>query len=353
MLQFFYLVRLAQQGFFYLVQAIFPAFESQAVAYLADKLIGSELRYNNSTNAAERHELKEIMHEIMESLLHEVDEPVAEGFRTTYKQIMHVISHLSNQGLRDKQKQQGENQEEKKNEGDDEEDEQQEDNRAEEKTTLQPTTVGQTMMPPIWVVMPYTSMMDGSTFAVPGTQPTLPFPINMVPPGLVPQFQQKKRYNRKKNRRYDNNRKDEKQEDEKKEEEEVEEKKEEEEKQKQEEEDHESQFEDVDDDRFADPETSDDEGVVYSESDPEEPEKEGGNHDDSTTANTPTTVETEQREVTTSDTAGNSWRSFVELSREDDELLNRLNNSRTSPKPATAVNGRYSNNGAAPRKRRD
>ncbi|KAI8084005.1 uncharacterized protein B0P05DRAFT_535820 [Gilbertella persicaria] len=161
LMHFFYLVRLAQQGFFYLISNMCPSIEPQALTFLADKMVGSSLYASRSPHEQSRKSHKAQVRRIVRDLHAELDEPIAEGFRTTYQQIMRLIHGLVDQSL-------GE-QDSKEKEG-------------KEKQPQKP--VGPTI-PPVWVVMPYSSMMDGATFAMPGAIPTLPYPSTLLPAGAL------------------------------------------------------------------------------------------------------------------------------------------------------------------------
>lgn len=169
MLHFFYLVRLAQQGFFYLISGVYPTLEPQAITYLADKIIGTSIYAGRSTWNDRAPHLKTVSI-LVQNLMNSKDEPVAEGFKTTYKQIMDIIYHLMDQTL---------NEQQIKNK--------QESITSSDATTVKKATPKPTAaIPPIWVVMPYSSMMDNQTFAMPGAVPTLPYPSTMLPNGFIP-----------------------------------------------------------------------------------------------------------------------------------------------------------------------
>jgi hypothetical protein len=166
MLHFFYLVRLAQQGFFYLISGAYPTLEPQAITYLADKIIGTSIYAGRSQSHDRVPHLKSVSI-LVQNLMTAKDEPVAEGFKTTYKQIMNIIYHLMDQTLNEEQ---SKNKQGGGAEG------------SVPKAATQPTTA----IPPIWVVMPYSSMIDNQTFAMPGAVPTLPYPSTILPNGFIP-----------------------------------------------------------------------------------------------------------------------------------------------------------------------
>ncbi|KAG2205578.1 hypothetical protein INT47_005953 [Mucor saturninus] len=145
MLHFFYLVRLAQQGFLYMISGAYPDLEPEAVIYLCDKMVGASVYAERYQHKSDKNDFKRVAYRLMRDLVEEKDEPVAEGFKTTFKQIVDVIQSLIFQAS----------------------------DREQQSNT--------TTIPPIWVVMPNVSMLDNKTFAVPGAVPTLPFPESMLP----------------------------------------------------------------------------------------------------------------------------------------------------------------------------
>ncbi|KAI7865743.1 uncharacterized protein EV154DRAFT_557191 [Mucor mucedo] len=145
MLHFFYLVRLAQQGFLYMISGAYPDLEPEAVIYLCDKMVGASVYAEKYQHKSDKNDFKRVAYRLMRDLVEEKDEPVAEGFKTTFKQIVDVIQSLIFQAS----------------------------DREQQSNT--------TTIPPIWVVMPNVSMLDNKTFAVPGAVPTLPFPESMLP----------------------------------------------------------------------------------------------------------------------------------------------------------------------------
>ncbi|CEG83242.1 hypothetical protein RMATCC62417_17200 [Rhizopus microsporus] len=130
-LQFFYLVRLAQQGYFGIISEKYPALEPLAVRYLCDKLITASL-YAVGSDEKLKSANSQIIFDIITALTRERDEPVGPGFKTTFKYISSAIKDLIKQ------------------------------------TGLQhqplPTTEIQSKpmdhSPQVWIMMPYTSMID-------------------------------------------------------------------------------------------------------------------------------------------------------------------------------------------------
>jgi hypothetical protein len=261
LIRFFYLVRLAQQGFFYLIAGVYPYLEPQAITFLCDKMVGSTLYASRASLDIERKNHRNLVREIVRKLHLELDEPVADGFKTTYKQIMQAIHSLADQSVVQHPPAQ------------------QEDDDEEEKvpkTNLQPAKAQ--AIPPIWVVMPYSSMMDGASYALPGTIPTLPYPSTMLPMGLpmaYPNMQvdQKKKGERKeqKKKNHRHNKKDKQKQRQPNDDEEGSKQDEEEDRHKEEfkQEEHANQYDE--DDKFADAETTDEDEENVTQAVQEEP----------------------------------------------------------------------------------
>ncbi|GAA5797708.1 hypothetical protein HPULCUR_003100 [Helicostylum pulchrum] len=158
LLHFFYLVRLAQQGFFYTISAAYPDLEPEALIYLCDKLITASLYAERLPDPLEKKAYRTTTYELMRNLVEEKDIPIAEGFKTTYKQVMSITQDLIYRSIKPS---------EEEVVGGDE--------------TSQSVKPLPTNIPPVWVVMPYNGLMDNRTFALPGAVPSLPFPTHMLP----------------------------------------------------------------------------------------------------------------------------------------------------------------------------
>ncbi|KAI8382985.1 hypothetical protein BD560DRAFT_444098 [Blakeslea trispora] len=376
LMHFFYLVRLAQQGFFSLISTISPAIEPQALTYLADKMVGHSLHASRATDEQTRKSNKAQVRAIIRSLHDQTDEPVAEGFRTTYKQVMQLIHGLIDQSLgeqsRNKKAAASDKKEAEKKE--EEEEEEQQTSREQEKEKPSSKQPPIATIPPIWVVMPYSSMMDGATFAMPGAVPSLPYPSTLLPthilprqafPFMSPPEESKKRSNKKKNKKNKNNSSTAtpvgEEEPVKKSKSPAEEPVKEEPSENPKEPivdqttkvEQDEQFENIDDDndeRFADPETSDDEV--------REDEEEEDEDDDGELTMDPNEHKPEEEEEETNEkndwgevsqdevVAGSKWQSFAAASRENPEESNsRNNNTRHSPrKQNRSYNNKSKNN---------
>ncbi|KAI8362728.1 hypothetical protein EDC96DRAFT_512362 [Choanephora cucurbitarum] len=394
LMHFFYLVRLAQQGFFSLISTINPAIEPQALIYLADKMVGHSLHASRSPDEQTRKANKAQFRNTVRSLHAEKEEPVAEGFRTTYKQVMQLIHGLVDQSLGEQSRNEKAAAEEQDN-----------DNTSKPNETVSSKQPPVPTIPPVWVVMPYSSMIDGATFAMPGAVPTLPYPSTLLPTHMLPRHafpfmhnpsdEPKRRSNKKKSKKdkntsintapaeeeaKDHNEKtkesvesteESKESTEKAKEEPAEEVKEQTVTEAEQEVQTNEQFEDNDyDDRFADPETSDEEVREEEEEDEEDDgeltmlqkeqdqveetkdqeqnkeskeqeqekeTKEENGWDAAETDHQQQSSENGWGEVSQGEVAADSkWQSFAAASREDredhEEPNGRSNNSRNSPR---------------------
>lgn len=165
MLRFFYLVRLTQQGLFHLISSSYPALEPQAIIHLADKLVAGSMGGATSMLSSERTDARRTTRRISFNLYKELDEPIAEGFKTTYKDIMQAANCLGGERSYEQRK-----------------NEQSQHNNQSDVTQASATEVATTGIPPIWVVVPYCSMMDSSNFALSGNLPSLPFTSSLFIP---------------------------------------------------------------------------------------------------------------------------------------------------------------------------
>ncbi|KAI8082189.1 hypothetical protein BDF21DRAFT_417327 [Thamnidium elegans] len=156
LLHFFYLVRLAQQGFFYTISAAYPDLEPEALIYFCDKLVTASLYAERLSDPLEKKAYRTITYDLMRNLVEEKDIPIAEGFKTTYKQIMDITQDLIYKSINPS--------------------EEVVDDESSQSKKSAPTSI-----PPVWVVMPYNGLMDNRTFALPGAVPSLPFPTHMLP----------------------------------------------------------------------------------------------------------------------------------------------------------------------------
>ncbi|KAI9313287.1 hypothetical protein BX666DRAFT_764605 [Dichotomocladium elegans] len=123
MLHFFYMVRLAQKGFFSLVPDMFAGIEMEAIVYFCDRLVGSSLFLAPNNNPEQQ------VFNLLRKLHDGVDEPVGPNYTTTYSQIRHAVQHAIKASLN---------------------------------PPLHPSEQQSvnTLQPPVWVVVPFNSMID-------------------------------------------------------------------------------------------------------------------------------------------------------------------------------------------------
>ncbi|KAG1053984.1 hypothetical protein G6F43_003974 [Rhizopus delemar] len=143
-LHLFYLVRLAQQGYFSVISHKYPALEPLAVRYICDKLVTSSLYTDKTADKEIKSAHRKEIFEVIELLRKGADLPVGPGFKTTYKYIAEIIQDLIKQTLL----QHG---------------------NYEVKPQDMPATP-----PQVWIMMPYTSMIDNSClypFSMPSMAP--------------------------------------------------------------------------------------------------------------------------------------------------------------------------------------
>jgi hypothetical protein len=143
-LHLFYLVRLAQQGYFSVISHKYPALEPLAVRYICDKLVTSSLYTDKIADKEIKSARRKEIFEIIELLRKGADLPVGPGFKTTYKYIAKIIQDLIKQTLL----QHG-------------------------NYEVKPQDMSATP-PQVWIMMPYTSMIDNSClypFSIPSMTP--------------------------------------------------------------------------------------------------------------------------------------------------------------------------------------
>lgn len=94
LLHFFYIVRLAQQGFFTLISQSYPNVEPDALIYLCDKLVGGSLFAVKDPVDDIRSSKKSEVFTLLQKLHDGVDEPIDSQFTTTFESVQHLISHF-------------------------------------------------------------------------------------------------------------------------------------------------------------------------------------------------------------------------------------------------------------------
>ncbi|KAK4521207.1 nuclear GTP-binding protein nug1 [Mucor velutinosus] len=157
-IRFFYLVRIAQQGFLPLIANAYPTLESEAIIYLADKLVAgsmggiSTIRHELQYSEMVKNEARNTARDIALKLYKEANEPVADGFNTTYKEIMQIAHCIAGQGMYEHQKKMGD---------------------LSATTLFEPSIAS---VPPVYVVLPHMSMVGDPKLSMPSVDPTLPIP---------------------------------------------------------------------------------------------------------------------------------------------------------------------------------
>lgn len=157
LLHFFYVVRLAQQGFFQLIAASHPSLEPQAVQYVCDTLISNSIRESRSNVGKDRLFYAETVWDVYTGLIDEREESVGKGFKTTYKDIMDAAHNLIDDAVSRPSSSSSK------------------DTSSSSSKSMDTSSPPQTQ-PPIWFVMPYTSMIDPHMLTFSGSIPTLPLP---------------------------------------------------------------------------------------------------------------------------------------------------------------------------------
>ncbi|KAI8384402.1 uncharacterized protein BYT42DRAFT_259616 [Radiomyces spectabilis] len=99
LLHFFYIVRLAQQGFFTIISSVYPRLEPLAIVHLCDKLVGGSLFAAKDLSEEVRLSKRKEVFSLLRKLNDGVDEPIDEGFVTTFREIREIIHHLIDNSL--------------------------------------------------------------------------------------------------------------------------------------------------------------------------------------------------------------------------------------------------------------
>ncbi|KAI9303597.1 hypothetical protein BJ944DRAFT_99461 [Cunninghamella echinulata] len=94
LLHFFYIVRLAQQGFFTLISQSYPNVEPNALIHLCDKLVGGSLFAVKDPVEDIRTNKQNEVFTLLQKLHEGVDEPIDDQFTTTFENVHHLITHF-------------------------------------------------------------------------------------------------------------------------------------------------------------------------------------------------------------------------------------------------------------------
>lgn len=143
-----------------MISGAYPDVEPEALIYLCDKLVGASIYAERTAHEIEKKAFRATAYRLMRNLVARENIPIAQGFKTTYKQIMDIVQDLIYQSL-------GPNPSKE------------EEKAVEEETDASKKSIPANV-PPLWVVMPHIGMMDNKTFAMPGTVPSLPFPSHIL-----------------------------------------------------------------------------------------------------------------------------------------------------------------------------
>jgi hypothetical protein len=130
-LQFFYIVRLGQQGLFSIIEQEEPPVDIDSLTNICDQLVGSSLYAAKDPSMNNRSRHKNKLFDILHKLENGVDEPVYDGANTTFKQVKRLVDQIWK-------------------------------NTKDEKSVMQQYSrlpKQDDNEPPTWIVMPYKSMM--------------------------------------------------------------------------------------------------------------------------------------------------------------------------------------------------
>ena len=154
MLHFFYIVRLAQQGFFSVISSAFPEIEMDAIVYLCDKLVGSSLFAVKDASDLVRQSKREDVFGLLRKLNAGTNEAVGEGYTTTYRQMKDMIGTLIENSLSQAQSSISSSSNSSSSPS----------GWPLAPADAQPTT--QHCAPPVWLVVPFNSMIDMSALSL-------------------------------------------------------------------------------------------------------------------------------------------------------------------------------------------
>ncbi|ORZ18897.1 hypothetical protein BCR42DRAFT_234569 [Absidia repens] len=91
LLHFFYIVRLAQKGFFTLISQQYPNVEPDALVYLCDKLVGGSLFVVKDPEEKVRSSKRNQVFDTLQKLHNGAPESIGGEFITTFEQVRHLI----------------------------------------------------------------------------------------------------------------------------------------------------------------------------------------------------------------------------------------------------------------------
>jgi hypothetical protein len=91
LLHFFYIVRLAQKGFFDAISQSYPEVEPGALIHLCDRLVGGSLFVVKGPTEQVRSDKRIQVFDLLQKLHDGVAEPIDDGYSTTFKQVRHLV----------------------------------------------------------------------------------------------------------------------------------------------------------------------------------------------------------------------------------------------------------------------
>ncbi|ORZ03994.1 hypothetical protein BCR43DRAFT_69962 [Syncephalastrum racemosum] len=142
LLHFFYMVRLVQQGFFHFITSTYPALDALALVRLADRMVGAALRCTKSADDEVTVRQANEAITLARKLHSGAPEPIEHGSSTTFRQLHDLIRKLVDQAVSQPHDQEASS----TNQG---------------QWSLAPPGASPAFPPPpVWLVVPYNSMMD-------------------------------------------------------------------------------------------------------------------------------------------------------------------------------------------------
>ncbi|KAI9493013.1 hypothetical protein BDB00DRAFT_405215 [Zychaea mexicana] len=168
MLHFFYIVRLAQQGFFSVISSSFPDVEIDAIVYLCDKLVGSSLFAVKDGSTQVRETKQNAVFDLLRKLHSGSAEVVGEGYSTTFQQMKNMVHTLIESSLSQVQQQPSSSSTTANGSSSSTSDntQQQEQQQWPLAPPNAPPPTTQHCAPPVWLVVPFNSMIDMSALSL-------------------------------------------------------------------------------------------------------------------------------------------------------------------------------------------
>lgn len=136
LLHLFYIVRLAQKGFFTFISQAYPDVDPDALVYLCDKLVGGSLFVVKDPVKAVRSSKKVEVFDLLHKLHIGAPEPIGGGYLTTFEQIQALIHDFIGSAMP---------------------------SSTSKPIDQSPQQPQQPQQPPIWLVVPFDGMAGGTT----------------------------------------------------------------------------------------------------------------------------------------------------------------------------------------------